>query len=530
MNQTKLPRHLAEQLAQDIKDNFDAATLQRGLEYFKKSRVQNVDILDLTIKSLVRGTENYHVIIDLKDFNHSSCSCPVRSFCKHIAATFFYVNTIYQWPDLFMQEFKSQTPNQVNHPPKRSIALKNPHPDGPVEAWTRYFDKKFKEVIKGHQSYLKYTYDDYTYGYYYINKILPQLKEEILICSEAWPEADQQIYQFIAKIFILTCLEKQKQGRQNFYLNQYLIEQYEAEFYAAIPEALSPEQKQKYQPFLYKAIDLMRDALMINEESLFNWLFFYRFTWTTLFCYPEWVAKELAVLQSLLHQANKSNFIRNKVILAIAHFQIMNGNSLKTREMLQSIPSFRINWVDYYLFYYQLVQDWDKFTEWLLWLTSLLDQANPREFNLICQSWLVAAENTGLLAEAEQTLKTWLPRSSDYYGQLLIKTNQYQKWVDLQIFYWLDNHGHIPTNELQQIEKAAPASLLPLYHQWVIRLVNEKNRPAYKEAVKLLKKIRTIYKKLRRSAEFEIFLPRLVALYPRSRALHEEMRKGKLIS
>jgi sulfur transfer protein SufE len=56
-----------------------------------------------------------------------------------------------------------------------------------------------------------------------------------------------------------------------------------------------------------------------------------------------------------------------------------------------------------------------------------------------------------------------------------------------------------------------------------------KNREHYKEAVRKLKKLRMLYKKLKRLSEWEEFLDILMTRTKRLRAFHEECRKGKLI-
>ncbi|MEC0213863.1 hypothetical protein P4H70_33625, partial [Paenibacillus ehimensis] len=83
--------------------------------------------------------------------------------------------------------------------------------------------------------------------------------------------------------------------------------------------------------------------------------------------------------------------------------------------------------------------------------------------------------------------------------------------------------------DLQTVEKHDPSLMLPLFHQAVERCIAEKNRTAYKNAVRLLKKLHTLYKKLNRSNDWDDFIYRLAMKYSRLRALQEELRKGKWI-
>ena len=71
--------------------------------------------------------------------------------------------------------------------------------------------------------------------------------------------------------------------------------------------------------------------------------------------------------------------------------------------------------------------------------------------------------------------------------------------------------------------------LLPILHQAVDGLIEQKNRVSYKQAVRLLKKLRTIYKKLKRVPEWEAFIDKLLKRYKRLRAFQEECVRAKLV-
>jgi uncharacterized Zn finger protein len=60
-------------------------------------------------------------------------------------------------------------------------------------------------------------------------------------------------------------------------------------------------------------------------------------------------------------------------------------------------------------------------------------------------------------------------------------------------------------------------------------LVDMKNRSSYKQAARVLKKLRTVYKKLKRVPEWEVFFERLLVRTKRLRAFHEECTRSKLI-
>lgn len=71
-----------------------ASSCWRGLDYFTKQKVSKLDkINDYEFTSIVHGTEDYNVYLNLDKTRKSTCNCPKaygkRVICKHIVATYF---------------------------------------------------------------------------------------------------------------------------------------------------------------------------------------------------------------------------------------------------------------------------------------------------------------------------------------------------------------------------------------------------------------------------------------------------------
>ncbi|QWU16498.1 SWIM zinc finger [Paenibacillus sophorae] len=124
-------------------------------------------------------------------------------------------------------------------------------------------------------------------------------------------------------------------------------------------------------------------------------------------------------------------------------------------------------------------------------------------------------------------LADMLPLSGDIYEEKLLAHGRWRQWMDYQLSSGKDP-ADFRVRELQPLEKNAPELLLPFYHQAVERHVSEKNRSSYKAAVKLLKRLSKLYKKMKAEDRFEHFLGSFTARHSRLRALQEELRKGKL--
>ena len=71
-------------------------SLWRGVDYYQSKNVKKIKkISDDEYNSIVSGTEEYNVHIDINHPRKSTCTCPFadgrRVICKHMVATFFAI-------------------------------------------------------------------------------------------------------------------------------------------------------------------------------------------------------------------------------------------------------------------------------------------------------------------------------------------------------------------------------------------------------------------------------------------------------
>lgn len=135
---------------------------------------------------------------------------------------------------------------------------------------------------------------------------------------------------------------------------------------------------------------------------------------------------------------------------------------------------------------------------------------------------------TGDEKHYETILRALLPYSASEYSHFLMSSKQYKKWVDLHLIAGIEIE-EIHRSFLTTIEKNDRSLLLPLYHRGVQKMIQAKNRPSYKQAVRYLKKLRTYYRALGRYDVWLVYREKLLEETKRLRAFHEEMQKGKLL-
>ncbi|OBZ11355.1 hypothetical protein [Bacillus sp. FJAT-26390] len=177
----------------------------------------------------------------------------------------------------------------------------------------------------------------------------------------------------------------------------------------------------------------------------------------------------------------------------------------------------------------QTGEDWQRLKGWLVAAAPLVESARLNNLKSFYQYW------DGVIAhipQAEQLmwepLVQMLPYTNTIYEEKLLHFAKWQQWIDFQI-----SKGSEPLDYrvgvLAPIEKETPELLLPFFHQAAERYVLLKNRHGYKMAVKLLKRLSKLYKKMKNEERWETYITAFAARNSRLRALQEELRKGKLI-
>jgi uncharacterized Zn finger protein len=172
-------------------------------------------------------------------------------------------------------------------------------------------------------------------------------------------------------------------------------------------------------------------------------------------------------------------------------------------------------------------EDWPRFLAWTEALQSLIGSADPQNYQLVAAIWQEAMERVGRGEECGAKLKQFLPSSFHEYAAHLYEQKQFRQWIDLQMSYQVPL-TEVLTVHFKEMEETQPTLLFPLYVREVNRLISERNRAAYKEAIKLLKKIRTAYSKANQDARWERYVDQLGAKHNRLRAFQEELKRGNL--
>lgn len=174
--------------------------------------------------------------------------------------------------------------------------------------------------------------------------------------------------------------------------------------------------------------------------------------------------------------------------------------------------------------------EWERLAVWLNKLTPLMEKERQLTLNSFYRYWDAVIEHLPALQEQmwEPIIRS-LPYTESIYEEKLLRYEKWQQWMDYQLSTGTEPLSY-RVSVLAPIEKHAPELLLPFYHQAAERYVLLRNRDGYKTAVKLLKRLAKLYKKMKDEERWEAYIDAFSTRHSRLRALQEELRKGKLIT
>ncbi|WP_342566317.1 SWIM zinc finger family protein [Paenibacillus sp. FSL R7-0345] len=529
-----------EKLISDAAHYFDDLTLKRGFQYFKQNRVQTFSISEpRKMRALVEGREAYHVYISLDHFSGSYCDCPVDGPCKHMAAVLMHFAHAQGRSVALLANAKATASR-----PKAGVA--DPADKGSRSALM----KKLSGLIPGATVAQWHEYMQLLAGPLDHTVRNPQYVSRIWTAiGEARPPlspAAGRLFKLHAHLFILDKLLQPALagagstglGYSLGYYTAIAVSELQTDITGLMQQPLPLEAEPGEWPRVLDTVSYVRRQMLAEgrersrEQPYFSAC--YNLLWT------RWLvpnADGTALYSDELEALRKAEgeletpHSRQALLLAEARMYFLLGDDRAAWELLRKAserPGIHPDELLAFLAPLSEAGHWSRLAAWLAEVGPLL---TSRLYNLsdYARHWADAVRH---VPETEplmwDTLSSMLPLSREIYEELLLQYEKYQDWMDYQLA-----SGKTPADfrvsDLQPLEKNAPELLLPFYHQAVERFVLEKNRHSYKSAVKLIKRLAKLYKKLKRDERWEAYLEAFTSRNSRLRALQEELRKGKLI-
>ncbi len=171
----------------DLIVNISDVTYRKGVEYFADKKVENVhQINDSEYEGDVRGSELYHVHLNINDLSLSTCTCPhfasTKKICKHMVAVYLsiYPELAEQGVEVYRASLPKPKERKVAKP---KVVKKTVEEVDPLKEK----DKRAKKITRQYQLtpvpedvVLTTTYDgkEYTYHPFLVGQRIKKLRLE----------------------------------------------------------------------------------------------------------------------------------------------------------------------------------------------------------------------------------------------------------------------------------------------------------------------------------------------------------------
>ncbi|MFK2825584.1 hypothetical protein QYG89_07820 [Bacillus sp. B190/17] len=513
----------------------DQSIIESGLRLYAEARAT----VDETSGKFIAGSveqpdgRSLTVHLDLIFPASSRCTCQAESWCAHQIALFFeafhdYTESVYDFADEWLTA--PQSPSAIPGVMRASDLLKTKRAadDGP-DAWMN----RIKHTAQDRLPPGSVLRNPYVIEYEGRNVYEDLLKRRPT--KREW----QPLYELYVSCGLLSYITEQLNetaiSRELLYRSCssflfYLVEE-AADAAENIGVHALPFEFDSYINYLRRETA----RLLAPEHQVFasQRIDLYRHLWTSLFKRESWRKEERLRLHSFIREHNGLT-----ASIGLLH-QLYLANELE--DFISFAKDLPDTGVDLYLFWLaesfnakqyekarMLIQIIEKKLEGYLEELEQMDSMQSRRFvhwflSYIDTEWLMAKEP--LLYKS--LLEQMLPYSFSDLSFYLISAGQYREWVELVI--WMDSDlTDLDRNGLKEAAKHAPREVLPLYHHGILRLIEERNRASYKKAVRYLKRLRTLYKKLKQADRWDVYIHHLLEEKKRLRAFQEECRKGQL--
>ncbi|WP_405131210.1 hypothetical protein MHB43_01725 [Paenibacillus sp. FSL H8-0317] len=577
-----------QQLIRQVAEHFNNLTIMRGFQYYKQKRVGPLTYSEQQgISAVVQGSEEYEVTLSMQSLTTSHCTCPVSSVCKHMTAVLMsYAEQLERPVHAIVNAHSSTALKQTTKPVGAMSAGLSSYTDADKQQDTDILDNQYSQIKERATELADLEISEWHELFHSCLRRLgtgtastsyvQEATDELYAIKPRLNAAMDQLFELHVQLHLIRfCVPPARNSITHtpVYLSypaqlavDALLKDIERIFNHPLDlSGLKGNKLEQLWSRLAETSAYLRKQMMPETASMMFFTPIYRQLWLN------WIVPELQGSRDMLvsEQAILDDIERNITAASppsqsggsVLGSAQNNGSSSDRPGKAVTLPLPLVlaqSWMHFHvgqddqawqrlihgsstygfppeqlLHFLHVLADsaeWKRLGDWLVQLGPLLSNRRNTPLNDYMHLWDTAIQH---LPDTENrmwdTLVSMLPHSRPAYEDAMHSRGQWRRWIDFQL-----STGTEPLEfrvaMLQPIEKDAPELLLPFYHQAVERYIGHKNRDGYKAAVKLLKRLSKIYKKLKQEAHWEQFITTLAVRNSRLRALQEELRKGKLIS
>ncbi|SCM98701.1 Uncharacterized protein BWINRASL_05061 [Bacillus mycoides] len=510
---------------QQVADQEHVATARH---LYRSGVVYNVDFDGYTLSGTVNAEGSvYSVHIPIRNVAESYCDCFAPTQCEHMLAVLLSAASSFGQVGDVLTLFKNNTKPSL--PPirtARQVLQSSAFEEMDYKSWQTYFENEY-ESFKKEQARLTYK------QMYFLMSLFTDFYTKL----ERKAPRIVAIHELFKLHAALYCFQKLLEEIQEFEANKLysyhqpvnvvrlFVDKVESIIRDLKTEAIPEESK----PILQETARLAHEVFFSTDAYTQERFFIYRHIWGELLRTEEQLQEEEKRIDTKINPLSKA--------LASSHLLFLNNEDLSAMELLKKQPASVVSLYFYWLEELLSAMQWDRAKSWLSFTykqvkETIMEQENTVFIQDIVRLFVMMYEtyatHTNEQAGLEMILQELLPYSFTNYEQYVLAKKQYRAWAELHLLYGFEAI-ELLKEPLKDIEKEAPEAALPLYHLAAIEAIEERNRKSYRRAVRYLKKLRMLYKRLKRTDEWDAFIIHIANLHSRLRALQEELRRGKLI-
>ncbi|MFJ5718174.1 SWIM zinc finger domain-containing protein [Neobacillus sp. NPDC093127] len=540
MEATQQILSLADELGELLHPNTveDAKLVQKGLMLYRQGLVTQLHISDETATATVQDVTPVKVLLDFTFLGMSECSCPTEGLCRHQMAVFFSAyarsgaGSVGDWVTGWREPIREQKAAAGwGMKTAKDLIKANGVLQPDYSRWVHSFEVSFDTLLASKK---------YTSPF-----VIPELfgiYERRIHASAPVEQEWRLLYELVAIVVSfrkLAVLAEQFDHKEDVVKRAYLHL-----FHNMMDDAEELAHKIGVQttPFAFdEFIEKLKDdaiELLTASHGLeYERIFLYRLLWVHFFKKKPWREEEL---ERIRVRGKELQDWENPVPLAVATIHLnllLQHDELALKLMAQIKDDLFTPYLVYWIDYLSQLKAWRRAgpvieifvhrVKGYLEHLGAYHSCSVFSRNALRSIMKYCAENDRLDLY-ERALLAMLPYSFADYEYLLFERRQYDRWGELQALAGFDYYD-LPKDRVKLVEKERPEVLLAMLHQTAQREIDQKNRASYRLAVRHLKKLRTLYKKLKRVDDWQYFIDTLLERTKRLRAFHEECSRSKLI-
>ncbi len=517
-------------LAESIKSEIQPHILARGLQYLADNRVTALAMEGTLVTATVEGTESYSVQLDVDAFpKHSVCTCPYGDLCKHLAAVALQVleeaGVTFDALNDLVHGSRLQGLDSVARHLKVSDEVAPAgdfRPNAALTDWALFVESQIDSLS--------------SFGYYHGYE-LEQVCEGLLQQTKSWSPSQRQLAAVVVRVVALAKRLELGQGGQTPISLSYWVRS-------------AANEVRKLEENLRQLAAIGDDLHLLDERQVGDWInwlherFFdqlgelpasaaaLEWMWLHwLHRYPELLKQERVYLEQQARRLHVRGFTASEEWVCVrrmqALLQILAGEEDTGLQQLGELEAADLDGTVRVLVALEQRGRWDLCGRTLRDVSALLRQGEAWA-GVFAEHWMALAHHVESAQRAcRDFLRAHLPTTATQYRYYLLQHAAFVDWAD----YVMTAGGldAVSSDERKWVEQRAPEVLLPILHQQVHRLVEQRTREHYRLACRRLKQLRKHYRKLKQTDVWEAYIGRFTARHRRLRALMEEMEKAKVM-